>query len=160
MIAAPIWAQGPSLPTEPPKASVSTVASSFTGATFQSTLPDAWWTAAMTASVPWPRADGAKVRISQTQAGRARGRSQYGGRPRVRSETRREEASSDHRKARVASPTHTPATPPSSAHLVVLMRRAVCSVYQRASSARCGGSGSFGGPAASVDAVSPIAWKA
>jgi hypothetical protein len=53
---------------------VSTVARSFTGATSQSTFPDRVWIAAMTASVPWPFAEGAKVRMSQTQADSASGR--------------------------------------------------------------------------------------
>jgi hypothetical protein len=38
--AAPICAAGPSFPTEPPNASVSTVAPSLTGATIQLTRPD------------------------------------------------------------------------------------------------------------------------
>src|ERR1700730_3534099 len=37
-------------------------------------------------------------------------------------------------------PTHTPAAPPSNAHLRVLISRAVCSVYQRLSSERRGDS--------------------
>ena len=41
-MAAPICAQGPSFPTEPPNASVVTVASSLTGATCHSILPDLW----------------------------------------------------------------------------------------------------------------------
>ena len=67
-MAAPICAHGPSLPTEPPKASVSTVASSLTGATSQSILPERSWIAAITASVPWPLAVGAK-RPDQPDAG-------------------------------------------------------------------------------------------
>ena len=77
-MAAPICAHGPSLPTEPPKARVRTVATSLTGATRQSIFPDRVWIAAMTASVPCPFAEGAKVRMSQTQAGSASGRRKYG----------------------------------------------------------------------------------
>jgi hypothetical protein len=62
-IEAPIWAQGPSFPTDPPKTSVTTVARSLMGATFQGVRPESRWTAAMTASVPCPRAVGANVRI-------------------------------------------------------------------------------------------------
>ena len=78
VIAAPIWAQGPSFPTEPPKASVTTVARSLIGATFHGIRPDSRWIAAMTASVPWPRAVGANVRMRSTHAGSASGRSHTG----------------------------------------------------------------------------------
>ena len=104
VMAAPICAHGPSLPTEPPKASVRTVARSLTGATRQSIFPDRVWIAAMTASVPCPLAEGAKVRTSQTQAGSASGRRKYGRKaPGSTPSTSRDDAPSDQRKARVPS---------------------------------------------------------
>src|ERR1051326_4272476 len=116
---APICAAGPSFPTEPPNASVSTVAASLTGAMSQSMRPDRWCTAAMTASVPWPRASGAKRRMSQTHAGRASGRSQNGANaPRVSHRTTGAEWASTQRKARVPSPTQTPAPAPRTALLI------------------------------------------
>src|SRR5579871_6531153 len=51
-------------------------------------------------------------------------------------------AASAHRNARVPNPTLRPATTPRIAHLSVLINSAVCSVYQRLSSASFGGSGS------------------
>ena len=139
--AAPICAAGPSLPTDPPNASVTTVAASLTGATSQSTRPDRWCTAAMTASVPCPRASGENVRMSQTQSGSATGRNTNGGtRPSVSARAQPAERSSADRKTRVPRPTQTPAAAPSSAHLRVLISRAVCSVYQRLSSERRGDS--------------------
>jgi len=138
--AAPICAAGPSLPTDPPKARVSTVAASLIGATNQSMRPERWWMAAITASVPWPRASGAKTRISQTQSGNASGSSSQGGaEDGMRARTHESEAASVHRKARVPKPTQSPAAAPSEAHLKVLMRSAACSVYHRPSSARSGG---------------------
>ena len=140
VIAAPIWAQGPSFPTEPPKASVTTVARSLIGATFHGIRPDSRWTAAMTASVPWPRAVGANVRIRSTHAGSASGRSHVGEiPPGVTRFTHVPDAASDHRNARVPKPTQRPAAAPSNAHFSVLMTSAVCSVYQRVSSASLGG---------------------
>ena len=56
---APICAQGPSLPAEPPPPSVTRVAMSFTGTTLGSTFPDFLWTASITFSVPCPSASGA-----------------------------------------------------------------------------------------------------
>src|SRR5205085_2751488 len=47
-----------------------------------------------------------------------------------------------HKKARVPTPTQTPAIIASSAHFSVLTSSAVCSVYQRVSSASFGGIGS------------------
>ena len=146
VIAAPICAHGPSLPTEPPNASVTTVARSLTGATSQSTLPERWWIAAMTASVPCPFADGANVRMSHTHRGNARGRRKYGRKPPGNAwPTSREEAARDHRKARVPQPTQAPATAPSSAHFKVVTTSAACSVYHRPSSDRRGGSSSSEG---------------
>src|SRR3954447_24600044 len=82
----------------------------------------------------------------QTHAGRATGSHQYGGtRPPVSATAPAAEASSDKRNSRVPKPTHNPAHAPSTAHFSVLMRSAVCSVYQRLSSARRGGSGSASG---------------
>ena len=49
---APIWAAGPSLPTEPPTAMVRTVATSLTGATSSGIRPHRRWTASITLSVP------------------------------------------------------------------------------------------------------------
>ena len=142
VIAAPICAHGPSLPTEPPKASVTTVARSLIGATSQSTLPDRWWIAAMTASVPCPFAEGAKVRMSHTHSGSASGSRKYGRHhaPGSVRSARCEAAPRDQRKARVPQPTQAPATAPRSAHFRVVTTRAACSVYQRPSSARRGGS--------------------
>ena len=139
--AAPICAAGPSLPTDPPNARVTTVALNFTGATSQSTRPARWCTAAMTASVPWPRASAAKVRMIQTQSGSATGRKmKTGTRPGVSARAQSAERARAQRKTRVPRPTQTPAMAPSIAHLSVLMSSAVCSVYQRVSSARRGDS--------------------
>ena len=139
--AAPICAAGPSLPTDPPNARVTTVALSFTGATSQSTRPARWCTAAMTASVPWPRASAAKVRMIQTQSGSATGRKmKTGTRPGVSARAQSAERARAQRNTRVPRPTQTPAMAPSIAHLSVLMSSAVCSVYQRVSSARRGDS--------------------
>ena len=107
--AAPICAAGPSLPTDPPNARVTTVALSLTGATSQSTRPARWCTAAMTASVPWPRASAAKVRMIQTQSGSATGRKmKTGTRPGVSARAQSAERARAQRKTRVPRPTQTP----------------------------------------------------
>ena len=71
---APIWAAGPSLPAEPPAEMVTTVARSFTGATFGFILPLCLFTASMTFSVPWPSASGERYFTSRVLASRAKGR--------------------------------------------------------------------------------------
>ena len=62
MSPAPIWAQGPSFPADPPQARVTTVATSFTGTTFREMRPPWRWIASMTFSVPCPAAPGARKR--------------------------------------------------------------------------------------------------
>ena len=99
----------------------------------------------MTASVPWPRAVGANRRIRNTHAGSASGRSHVGEiPPGVTRFTHVPDAASAHRNARVPKPTQRPAAAPRNVHFSVLMRSAVCSVYQRVSSASRGGGASPG----------------
>src|SRR5258708_6216924 len=95
----------------------------------------------MTASVPWPRASGENVRISQTQIGSAIGRRTKGGkRPGVSARAQSADRLRAHKNTRVPRPTHAPAAAPRNAHLTVLISRAACSVYHRLSSERRGGS--------------------
>ena len=77
---APICAHGPSLPAEPPLASVMIVATSLTGMTLKSILPILWWTASITFSVPWPAASGAKYLTIKLLARIAIGREYWYGR--------------------------------------------------------------------------------
>ncbi len=136
---------------------MTTVAASLTGATRQSILPERVCTAAMTASVPWPRASGANRRTSQTDAGSARGRSAQGPKgPRVSRPAAAPAHASAARNPRVPSPTQTPAPAPSKAHLEVLMSSAVCSAYQRFSSASRGG-GAGARPRRRIDRRSRVA---
>src|SRR5262249_15706795 len=75
----------------------------------------------------------------QTHSGRATGRKTNGGtRPGVSACAQSRDRSRDQRKTRVPRPTQTPAAAPSTAHFNVLISSAVCSVYQRLSSARRG----------------------
>ena len=78
VMAAPIWAHGPSLPTEPPKASVRTVAGELDRRDPPVDLPRPLVDGGDDGLRPVPRASGAKVRMSQTQAGSASGRRKYG----------------------------------------------------------------------------------
>src|SRR5262245_12292381 len=78
----------------------------------------------------------------QTHTGSASGsKTNTGTRPNVVARAASAERARNHRKTRVPRPTHTPAAAPRNAHFNVLIRRAVCSVYQRLSSERRGGSG-------------------
>jgi hypothetical protein len=126
--AAPICAHGPSLPTDPPTAIVSTVATSLIGATFGAIRPQRRWTASMTFSVPCPAASGASTCTSTAAASRPGGRSQrlYG---------RRLTASavhvSDARKAAVEAPTSTPTPAARAVHLTTLAKSVVSSRRRR-----------------------------
>ena len=72
---APICAHGPSLPADPPQASVTIVATSFTGITAALILPDFVWIASMTFSVPCPSASGASHLMSTMLTTKATGSS-------------------------------------------------------------------------------------
>src|SRR5262245_3549452 len=77
----------------------------------------------------------------QTQIGSASGRkTKTGACSGVIARAHSAERASAHRNTRVPRPTQIPATAPSIAHLNVLISSAVCSVYQRVSSARRGDS--------------------
>src|SRR5262245_52399139 len=79
--------------------------------------------------------------MNHTHAGRASGnRTNTGTRPNVTARASSAERTRNHKNTRVPQPTHTPAAAPRNAHFKVPMSRAVCSVYQRLSSARRGGS--------------------
>src|SRR4029079_18118833 len=73
-----------------------------------------------------------------THRGSATGSTTNGGKRPVAMPARSAERARNQRKTRVPRPTQTPALAPSRAHFNVLISSAVCSVYQRLSSARVG----------------------
>jgi len=72
---APICAQGPSFPADPPEARVRIVATSLTGTTPRGIRPSRRWIASMTFSVPCPAASGAKNATSPQLRNRPSGSS-------------------------------------------------------------------------------------
>ena len=132
---APIWAAGPSLPTDPPTPIVTTVAASLIGATASAMRPARWCTASMTLSVPWPSASGARKRTRRCAS------TKPGGSQRSRQGARAPSAiarSRVRRKIVVPRPARTPTATARSVHLTRLATRVPCSANIRAQRCSCG----------------------
>ena len=132
---APIWAAGPSLPTDPPTPIVTTVAASLIGATASGMRPPRWWTASMTLSVPCPSASGARKRTRRCAATKPGGshsrcHGACAASPVTQSRIRR--------KIVVPTPARMPTAAASSVHLTRLATRVPCSANIRAQRCSCG----------------------
>jgi hypothetical protein len=132
---APICAAGPSLPTDPPTAIVTTVAASLTGATIRAMRPERWWTASMTLSVPCPSASGARKRTRRWATTNPTGsQSSRQGAPTMAATPQ----SSRRRKIAVPVPASTPTAVASNVHLIRLATSVPCSANIWAQRCSCG----------------------